>query len=335
MAVGVGVALARAGQGRRSARQRRSDRRLGLASGEPLGDALERMAVGQADLVLELFSAGARLDARTVHETRKALKRLRALLRLLEHRLGADVYARESEALRHAARQLSDARDAEVMLNTLDSLIARHPRALGRRPGVRKLRARLAHERSHVERLTLGLPATRAAVIDELSAFRGRIETWKLPERPGIGLVEHDLQRLYRQGLKRHKRVLRGRGDQVQAMHEWRKRIKDLRYAAEMLQRRGSKKRRRTDERLRQLAKRADTLGELLGEDHDLAVLAQQLRAGSQAGRQDTWHTSRKTRKALLKAIAKRRRQLRKRALGDGARLYRRSPKRFINDLRV
>jgi CHAD domain-containing protein len=335
MAVGVGVALARAGQERRSVRQRRRDRRLGLAPGEPLADALERMAAGQAELVLELFSADATPDARTVHETRKALKRLRALLRLLEHRLGEDAYARESTALRHAARQLSDARDAEVILNTLDGLIARHPRALGRRTGVRRLRARLAHERAHTERLTLGQPATRTAVIHELSAFRDGIAAWKLPERPGIGLVERDLRRLYSQGLERHKHVLRGKGDQVQAMHEWRKRVKDLRYAAEMLQRRGSQKRRRSDKRLRELAKRADALGELLGEDHDLAVLAQHLRAGRHAGRRDTWHTTRKTRKALLKAIAKRRRRLRKRALRDGARLYRRSPKRFTSALRA
>jgi CHAD domain-containing protein len=333
VAVGVGVALARAGQERRDVRQRRRDRRLGLAPGEPLADALERMAAGQAELVLELFSADATLDARTVHETRKALKRLRALLRLLEHRLGEDAYARASAALRDASRQLSDARDAEVMLNTLDGLIERHPRALGRRTGVRRLRARLAHERAHMERLTLGQPATRTAVINELSAFRDGIAAWKLPERPGIGLVERDLRRLYRQGVERHKLVLRGKGDQMQAMHEWRKRVKDLRYAAEMLQRRGSHKRKHADTRLRKLTKRADALGELLGEDHDLAVLAQNLRAGRQAGRRDTWHTPRKTRKVLLKAIARRRRTLRKRALRDGARLYRRSPKRFINDL--
>ena len=40
-----------------------------------------------------------------VHETRKALKRLRALLRLLEHRLGEQDYARENEALRDDRRR--------------------------------------------------------------------------------------------------------------------------------------------------------------------------------------------------------------------------------------
>jgi hypothetical protein len=335
VAVGVGVALAKAGQERRSAQRRKRDRRLGLAPGESLSAALPRMAIGQVDLALELLAADSHASsAHVVHETRKALKRLRALLRLLEHRLGRDAYARDSDALRGIAQRLSGARDAEVMLSTLDALIARHPRSLGRRAGVRQLRTRLHYEQARMERLALGQPAARTAVIDELSAFRDRIELWRLPERPRIQLVERDLQHLYRQGRKRHRRVLRGKGDQVRAMHEWRKRVKDLRYAAEMLQRRGAGKRRRADERLRELSKRADALGELLGEDHDLAVLAQHLRAGRQAARQDAWHTGRKTRKALLKAVAKRRRQLRKRALRDGARLYRRSPKRFIAQMR-
>jgi hypothetical protein len=75
-------------------------------------------------------------------------------------------------------------------------------------------------------------------------------------------------------------------------MHMWRKRVKDLRYAAEMLDRfdpgrgRGSGRRkrarrwpkrrqRRTEtEAIRQTARRADELGELLGDEHDLVLLA-------------------------------------------------------------
>jgi CHAD domain-containing protein len=335
MAVGVGVVLARAERERRVVRSRRRDRKLGRAPGEPLAEALPRMAVGQVDIALELLDPNSQAsNAHVVHETRKAIKRLRALLRLLEHQLGKEEHARDSDTLRELAQRLAGARDAEVMLATLDGLIARRPRALGRRAGVRRLRARLVAEQERMEQLALGAPTARSIATLELGTLRRRITAWSLPDRPGIQLVERDMKKLYRQGQKRHQRVLRGKGDQVLAMHEWRKRVKDLRYVAEMLTRRDSRKRRRSDERLRKLAKRADALGELLGEDHDLAVLAQRLRAGSHAARQDTWHTGRKTRKALLKAIAKRRKALRKRALRDGARLYRRSPKRLLAQLR-
>jgi CHAD domain-containing protein len=335
MAVGFGVAIARAERERRVIRSRRHDRKLGLAPGEPLAEALPRMAVGQVDIALELLAPDSQAsNAHVVHETRKAIKRLRALLRLLEHQLGREEYARDGDALRELAQRMAGARDAEVMLATLDGLIARHPRALGRRAGVRQLRVGLVGEQRHLERLALGAPSGRSVAIAELLVLRERIGAWSLPDRRGIQLVERDLKKLYRQGKKRHQRALRGKGDEVRAMHEWRKRVKDLRYAAEMLRRRDSRKRPRSDERLRELAKRADALGELLGEDHDLAVLAQRLHTGRQADRQDTWHTGRKTRKALLKAIAKRRKALRKRALRDGARLYRRSPKRLIRQLR-
>ena len=49
-----------------------------------------------------------------MHETRKALKRLRALVRLLREELGEQAFERENAALRDVARRLAGARDAEV-----------------------------------------------------------------------------------------------------------------------------------------------------------------------------------------------------------------------------
>src|ERR1700733_35054 len=169
VAVTAGVALANAERKRRSARQRRRDRRLGLNPGEHLADALPRMALGQVDLMLELLAREDPADAATtVHEVRKALKRLRALLRLLEHQLGGHELARESQALRNTAQRLSGARDAEVMLATLTTLTARHPRKLARRPGVRQLRKRLLAEQARVEHIALGEPIARAVLMAEL-----------------------------------------------------------------------------------------------------------------------------------------------------------------------
>jgi CHAD domain-containing protein len=362
--VGVGVALARSERERRLEREReldrgrerdrqlRLDRRLALAPGERLADGLRRMALGQLDMTLELLGAGegdapeddatiaAPPDERAVHESRKALKRVRALLRLLEGELGAKTCAREHAAVREVAGSLSGARDAAVMLSTLDGLIGRHPRALGRRHGVLELRRRVRAERARMERQTLADPAARAAALGELQALRWRVAAWSLSDRDGIALIEADLEKLYGQGRRRRLRVLRRRGDRTIAMHEWRKRVKDLRYAAEMLERRGaggssrsngSARPDRAGERLRQIARRADALGELLGEEHDLAVLAAHLRAGELRGREDeTWRTGRRTRERLLQAIARRRRALRKRALRDGGRLYEEPPKRFV-----
>ena len=351
VAVGVGVvALAQAERARRSAKaQRARDRRFVQLPGEPLEEGLRRMALGQLALAIELLSGDGNGDRkggrksggkddwkggknasneRAVHETRKALKRLRALLRLLRGTLGERRFAHEYEILRDAAQRLAGARDAEVMVGTLDALLERQPRKLARRRAVIELRKLLVAQRASAIQRTLGDRATRREVLCELTGLRERAQLWNLPQRPGITIVESDLRRVYRKGRRHHRHAGRAAGQSViggrgktstRALHEWRKRVKDLRYAAEMLG-------------LRPLARRADVLGELLGEEHDLALLAALLPAPGRAPFKGK--RGKQTRKTLLKQIARRRRRLRKRALSEGKRLYRRSPKQFARRVR-
>jgi CHAD domain-containing protein len=345
----VGLVIARSERDRRRVGgRRRRDKRLGLFEGEQLAGGLQRMALAQVELALELLASGdGPPDERAVHETRKAIKRLRALLRLLRRELGERAFERENGALRDLARQLSATRDATVMLATLDSLIERHARKLARRRGVLALRRRLAAESERMQRLTLANSADRAEVLGELHALRWRVTAWSLPAAHDMRLVDADLERLYHQGRERRRRIADGHGERTLAMHRWRKRVKDLRYAAEMLDRRGPAGARAVGResagRLRELATKADDLGELLGEEHDLAVLAQRLREGARGGTnrdrrsppQDAlWHTGEGTRKLLLKLIAKRRRTLRRKALRKGQRLYGEKPRRFMRGVR-
>ena len=332
VAVGVGVAIARAGRDRRTERERQPDLRLGLLPDETVPAGLKRMALWQVDgAIAQLQGNGTTASPKAVHETRKALKRLRALVRVLEGELGRKEAARENAALAATARLLAGARDAEVLLDTLDALIARHPGKLARRESVARLRRRLAAERDSAQRRALGDPATRARAIGELRAFRERVMAWDLSGRDGIVIVEPGLIRLYSQGRRRWRRVEAGKGERVREMHEWRKRVKDLRYIAEMLTRRG-KPTGKGDARLRRIATRADALGELLGDEHDLAVLAQWIAVN---GKRRRTRIARKTRKSLLKLIERRRRELRRHALRDGERLYRDSPKRFLRRIRA
>jgi CHAD domain-containing protein len=324
VALGVGVALARTERERRALRKReRERRRFAPLKQEPPGEGWRRMALGQLDVAIEALGGG---DAKAspeerVHEARKALKRLRSLLRLLRDELDEHTYERESALLRDAGRRLARARDAQVLLSTLEDLIARHPKKLAGRRGVLRLRARLQRERDGAAELALSDSATQGT-LSGLRALRVRVGDWPLAEPGGIEAVEPALERLYDKGRKRMRRAAKAKGEtrRVRTLHEWRKRVKDLRYAAEML---GVKK----------LAKRADELGELLGEDHDLAVLAQRVRREAKAGR-SSGAAGRRARKLLLKSIAARRRKLRKRALREGKRLYARKPARFARRVR-
>jgi CHAD domain-containing protein len=366
VAVGVGVALARAERERRTSRGRRGrDGRFGLLEGERLGAGLQRIALGQLDIAIEMLEGtdGRLSPERRVHEARKALKRLRALLRLVQDELGEATYEREHELLRRAGVGLAKARDAEVLLATLDGLIERKPKRLGSRRGVQRLRARLQLERDGAAALALADCATHAGVLGDLRAMRVRVSTWELADAGGIEAIEPALRRLYAKGRQRMRRAARARSERASGrkLHEWRKRVKDLRYVAEALERAdagkragkastgkaGSAGKARARKRSRarkqakagaafveQLAKRADDLGELLGEEHDLAVLAERVGGEAKAGRASGAPGS-GARKALLKAIAQRRKRLRKRALRDGKRLYRRKPKQFVRRVRA
>jgi CHAD domain-containing protein len=330
--VGVGVALAKAEHERRAQERARRARRASLLVGEPRATGLRRVALGRLDHAIALLeSHPGGLDEETVHELRKSIKRLRAIVRLLREELGGKRFEREDAALRDCARVLSGARDAEVMLGTLDGLLRREPklskRGPGNRGGVGALRAHLVAERDAAS--VRADPALCGAVTTDLRAIRARVVAWELRERPHdpARLSTAGLERLYGEGRRRMRRARR-RGD-FESMHAWRKRVKALRYAAETLDRGGESRETKSGRRLHRVARRADRLGEALGEEHDLALLARLVRK-----REALFAGERKQRKRLLRAIAARRKRLRKRALREGERLYRRKPKAFVRRLR-
>jgi len=350
LAVGVGLAVARNGRGedgsgegapsgaRKGAarpRRRRGKRggrgrgrtQFSLTGDEPLAEAIQRATLEQLDLAIsQLGGTAAKPDERAVHETRKALKRLRATMRLLRYELGEPTYRRERRVLAGVGARLSQTRDSEVMVETLDALVNRHPSKLRGR-GVKKLRRRLVSERKRARKRGVEDVHTRALALQELRALRSRVATWELRCEEDE-LLQRGLRPVYRSGRRRGRRAGRARRRRRdETMHEWRKRVKDLRHCAELLQRDtgepAAKGGRAT--RLARVAARADELGELLGEDHDLVLLTHVL--GQRSIRKVT---DRRTRRRLRRQIDRRRRKLRRRARRRGALLYRRKPAKFI-----
>jgi CHAD domain-containing protein len=260
--------------------------------------------------------------AELVHEARKAIKRMRALARLLRDELGEHEFSRVNASLRSAGRRLGGARDAEVRLATLRELIERHPHALApsqgssngsgpRREGIRRLEEQLRHER-----LNSSQPSDIDEVLADIAAMRDQLARWSLVDID-FGTLSPGLRRVYREGRQRYARCAREHGHDEQDVHDWRKRVKSLYYALDML---GAKKAKGA----RRAARRADRLGDLLGSEHDLWMLCAYVEEHPEAFGADT-----AAKDELLKRIEQRRRHLRKRALSLGARLYKRKPGRF------
>jgi hypothetical protein len=299
LAVGVGVAAALA----KSQLKRRKRKQKPCSK-------LKRQTLEQIELAIALLQG--RRDVppqRTIHETRKALKRARALVRLQRSALGPKRFERTNAALRRAGRRLATARDAEVLVDALDAVVERHPKRLARSPGVTRLRAQLLTEREQAQAHTRHGAQVRGVVLQELHAARLDLERWQ-PAQSDRRTTRLGLTAIYRQGRKRRRRARRAHSSA--ALHDWRKRAKDLRYVAEALG-------------LRKLAKRADRLGETIGEEHDLWLLARYLRR-----HRSCFKGEEAARKELFRQIQRRRKRLRKRAFKLGRELYREPPKRFL-----
>ena len=88
---------------------------------EPIKDGFRRIAREQIDASLAELS-GSDVGAKNVHECRKSLKRLRALVRLAANALGEGKARRRTKSLGEIAKFLSARRDQTVMIETIDKL---------------------------------------------------------------------------------------------------------------------------------------------------------------------------------------------------------------------
>lgn len=343
LGVGLGIALAIGSARKRAPRSRELDAAApsspGLA-GAALASAPARGSVGaprsrdlasdvfaeltaQLDLALQTLTRASDADfERAVHDTRKAMKRARSLLRLLRDELPKRRRKRCNAALRAAGRELSASRDADVALATLESVLTSANKRVRNSRGVSRLRALLVHERVSAQRRIRAGGRERALsqlwrARAELSAISAKREPSKAVDGRDRRALAHGISVIYRAGRSA---MRRGKSNPtVIAMHTWRKRVKDLRYAAEALAATTD-----CDRSMKKIARRADKLGETLGEEHDLAVLVEIVRSNKKLFKKD-----RRGRRGLLRAIAKRRRELRRRAFKHGGRLYELKPKRF------
>jgi CHAD domain-containing protein len=300
-----------------ASRARDDARAYRLRSGEFVPDGMRRIARGQLDAGIEELEGqpNRKLD-QAVHETRKRLKRLRASLRLERFAIGDEIYRRENAAFRDLGRRLSAPRDAMVLIETLDALRDRFSDELPQ-DQLDPLRDRL--EQSH-KRAVTRLRRDRAAldaVRGELEEARVRSATWNY-DSDGFEALRPGLERIYRRG----RRSMRAAADDPsdEHLHEWRKRAKDLWHALQIVRSAAPK-------RMKTQARRAHRLSDLLGEDHDLAVLREHV---GQAGGSFEHEA---TRTALLSVIDRRRASLQREALRLGSRVYARRPKRFARSI--
>ena len=288
-----------------------------LDARETLPRGVRRIVSEQLDGAVEGLRTATGDDRdRAVHDARKRLKKSRAVLRLVRDEVGSKTYERENQALREVGRSLSASRDAAVIVETVDRLGERVPLA---RRSLAPLRAVLEQRRREAAARALDEGGALATAADEIEEIRARVEGWRL-RKDGFAALEDGLRRTYRRGSERFAEAREDPTDE--RMHEARRRVKDLWYHARILQPVWPGP-------MDELVEAADELGDRLGEDHDLAVLAGTVRAlareGADGGAAET---------ALI-LVDNRRAELRDEIWPLGRRIYADRPKPFVRRMRV
>jgi CHAD domain-containing protein len=281
---------------------------------ESVPAAIRRIALEQTERAISELRDTDMDAAEAVHQARKRFKKLRSLLRLIRPSLAPGRYKQANRHFRKMGRQLAEARDAEVMLETLDTLLENAAAGSLSREEAGTIRLLLESRRDG--QLSGGgqnLRRRMAGVAGDLEAARARVAGWKLGVT-GFAAVGRGLKRSYRDGRKAMREAWRHPDDAQ--FHEWRKRVKDHWYHSRLLQRMWPGLMQAHSRELKQLS-------DLLGDDHDLAVFRQTV------ARLPDGSLRTGTRRRILDQAILRQNGLRREARYLGERIYAESPKRF------
>lgn len=287
-----------------------------FAPDRPLPDEVQRVTVALLDAARRdlrpkdpsKFDAG-------VHGARKKMKRLRGLLRLVRDEIGYSAYRSENVVLRDTARTIAGMRDARVLQNTLRTVKRTYAGSLAEdafSTPLGFLEQRYEHAQAVVSRQAI----TDALVT--LGAARSRFATYPIADtvRNDFTSIASGIHRVYRRGFRAHDKALET--EDTHDLHDWRKRVKYLRYQMEAL-------RPFQPTLIGAQASLLDDLGEVLGDDHDLAVLSDLLMT------EDDACANERERWLLIALIYQQRRELLAQARDLGAAAYAERPADFVD----
>jgi CHAD domain-containing protein len=286
-----------------------------LKQDETISDGIKRIVVEQIDKALAGLESqhGSHDDA--IHDARVCIKKIRAVLRLVQTELDPDIFRQENISYRDLGRHLSALRDTAAMRETLDKLTDRFADQLA--PSAFAELDQSLKQSSTAQRLEK--KKAMLAVAKSLGAARRRVEHWPI-EQEGFSALRQGVKRVYKQGRQSFANALAQ--PSVENFHEWRKDVKYLRYQIRILRPIWSTMLGRLEDEL-------ETLGEYLSEDHDLALLRQ--RVLEPAEPTDT----RMDIEALIALIDRRRAELQVDAKLLGDRVYAEKPGAFSDRLGV
>lgn len=278
---------------------------------EDFADGFSRIAAEQVKRAVREWENPDRAVA--VHETRKCIKRLRALLRLVKPVLAADDFRAENAFLRDIAASLSVSRDLQVMSQTIAEL--------GKEASSGEAEHLEILKRLMADAMSTAHPCTQPNLKKTTKALREsakRLSKLKL-SASAFDVVASGFEQTYRQGRRRMEELSAGHSDE--ASHDWRKRVQAHWRQLNLL-------RPAWPELFDARIDLARKLAEALGRDHDLALLADYTAgpASEALGAKGVL--------VVARLIERKQEEIRQLTLSDGRLLYADTPRGLTKQIR-
>ena len=295
-------------------------------------DGVRRIASERLEQAIAAAGIRPRPNPEDVHEIRKDLKSLRALLQLARGHLVKTTRGQENLVLRDAGRTLSSSRDAEALLEALEKLFGtrEHPKGESSQPIGGQIVDRIRQQLQTEAARSLTQRELRT-VTEMLSSMRTRIPDWVFATgviQRGSMLLAAGLERTYRRG-RQHYRIVETIGMENatdELWHEVRKQAKALGYQLRLL-------RKIWPSALHAWIDALDELSDGLGDDHDFALIQQRILQLPFEATDTEQQVN--IRQALLRAIDRRRHRLKLFSLNRARMIYVEKPARFVERLSV
>ena len=280
---------------------------------ESVAKGIRRLGRERIKSALECLKDCSRAEA--IHCARKDIKKVRAVLRVVRTNIPKKDFRRLTKLLREAAGHLAAPRDAYVKAKTLANLTGHFKGQLAP-AALRQVRSKLRQASAEeMKRFAAEKKAKSAEKI--LNRLAKQLEGLEVSGK-GWKAIAPGLKSAYSEGCRGYRAVVKDPAPEN--FHEWRKRAKDLWYQVTLLQP-------IWPEQMDAMAHELETLGEYLGDDHDLFVLQrsvqEQCSGGSELRELEFLHA----------LIDERQRELRAAAIALGKRFYAEKPSVFCDRL--
>jgi CHAD domain-containing protein len=285
-----------------------------LRSTESIADGLRRLAREELRSITTHLDGAAPPRDDTIHEIRKSVKKTRAIL----HVVGADHgrgLAKSAKRLHAINCRLSALRDADVMLETLQTLRIKDRGILNGRCFARVHRRLSSHQQSVMK--AARRKETWQRVGQSVRKIRQDAKQWK-PTHRQFGSLAASIRLAHQRGrtAMAHARKSQRAAD----FHEWRKQIKALWYELRLVEGSGPRIRRDVT-----ALHRAEAW---LGNEHNVVVLCDELSKDVPQG------DSRIDLDRVRLVGDRYQCELRTKALASTKRIYERAPREYANSVR-